>query len=116
LKLANDLFAHRLELAPGETQEDAVYGCSMVSSARASLFGRGPVGPDLEMAFTLFGFLGGAPDDLTAWRVSRFSAVSHHYEEQRRLVASVPEATLRLSAQQVRERLGEWKELLHAAD
>ena len=116
LKLAHDLFAHRLQLVPGERQEDAVYGCSMVASARASLFGRAPVGPDLEVAFTLFGFLGGAPEDLTAWHVPRFSAVSHHYDEQRRLVAAVPEATLRLSAQQVAERLGEWRQLLDTGD
>jgi hypothetical protein len=64
------------------------------------------------LAFTLFGFLGGAPEDLIAWRASRFSAVSHHYDEQRRLVAAVPESTLRLSAAQIRGRLAEWKDLL----
>ena len=66
---ADDLFVDRLELVAGERAEDAVYGCAMVASARASLFGRAPVGPDLEMAFTLFGFLGGAPKDLIEWRV-----------------------------------------------
>jgi hypothetical protein len=114
LKLAEDLFVHRLELVPGERAEDAVYGCAMVASARASLFGRAPVGPDLDMAFTLFGFLGGAPQDLIEWRVARFSALAHHYDEQRRLVATVPESMLRLRADQVRERLLEWKELLKA--
>ncbi len=114
LKLAEDLFVERLQLVAGETKEDAVHGCAIVASARASLFCRAPVGPDLDMAFTLFGFLGGAPQDLIDWRVARFSAVSHHYEEQRRLVAAVPEATLRLKADKVRERLSEWKELLEA--
>jgi hypothetical protein len=112
LKLAHDLFVDRLELVAGENRHDAVYGCSMVASARASLFGRAPVGPDLEVAFTLFGFLGGAAPDLIAWRVARFSAIAHHYDEQRRLVAAVPESTLKLTAAQVRERLSEWKELL----
>ncbi len=70
LKLADDLFSDRLQLVAGETPHDAVYGCAMVASARASLFGRAPVGPDLEVAFTLFGFLGGAPPDLIAWRVA----------------------------------------------
>ena len=86
----------------------------MVASARASLFGRAPVGPDLDMAFTLFGFLGGAPQELIDWRVERFSAVAHHYDEQRRLVAAVPEATLRLNAGEVRERLAQWRELVSA--
>lgn len=114
LKLADDLFSDRLQLVAGETPHDAVYGCAMVASARASLFGRAPVGPDLEVAFTLFGFLGGAPPDLIAWRVARFSAIAHHYDQQRRLVASVRESTLRLTAAQVRERLSQWKELLNS--
>ncbi|MGO9342365.1 MAG: hypothetical protein ACLP6E_07575 [Acidimicrobiales bacterium] len=112
LKLAKDLFHDRLELVAGEKAEDAVFGCSMVASARASLFGRAPVGPDLDMAFTLFGFLGGAPKDLIDWRVARFSAVAHHYDEQRRLVAAVAPATFRLKADQIRERLAQWRELV----
>ena len=75
LKLGDDLFADRLELVPGETTEDAIYGCAMVASARASLFGRAPVAPDLDMALTLFGFLGGAPEDLIEWRVPRFRSI-----------------------------------------
>ena len=71
LKLGDDLFASRLELVPGETKSDAIYGCAMVASARASLFGRAPVAPDLDMALTLFGYLGGAPQDLIEWRVPR---------------------------------------------
>jgi hypothetical protein len=114
LKLAEDLFAGRLELVAGERAEDAVFGCAMVASARSAMFGRAPVGPDLDMAFTLFGFLGGAPQDLIDWRVARFSAVAHHYDEQRRLVAAVHEATLKLKADQVRERLAQWRELLDA--
>ena len=112
LKLAEDLFAGRLELEAGETKADVVYGCAMVASARASLFGRAPVGPDLAMAMTLFGYLGGAPRDLVEWRVPRFQSVAHHYDEQRRLVAAVPEATLRMNAAAILERLGQWRDLL----
>jgi hypothetical protein len=112
LKLGHDLFEDRLELTPGERAEDAIYGCAMVASARAAVFGRAPVGPDLEMALTLFGFLGGAPVELVAWRVPLFLSVSHHYEDQRRLVAAVPGGTLRMSAARIREELGSWRELL----
>jgi hypothetical protein len=113
LKLGDDLFADRLELMPGERSEDAIYGCAMVASARASLFGRAPVGPDLDLALTLFGYLGGAPSDLVEWRVPRFQSVAHHYEEQRRVVAAVPESTLRMTAPAIRERLGQWRDLLN---
>ena|ERR1700722_2504256 len=113
LKLADDLFADRLELVAGETKTDAVYGCAMVASARASLFGRAPVAPDLELAFTVFGYLGAAPEDLVEWRVPRLQSIAHHYDEQRRLVAAVPEATLRMAAPAVRARLAQWRDLLN---
>lgn len=112
LKLGHDLFADRVELQDGEKAADAIYGAAMVASARAALFGRAPVAPDLELALTLFGFLGGAPRDLVEWRKLKFGAISHHYEEQRKVVAAVPEATLRMTAEGVRERLGEWRSML----
>jgi len=113
LKLGHDLFEHRLELAPGETAEDVIYGAAMVASARSALFGRAPVAPDLEMALTLFGYLGGAPPALVDWRTPLFKSVSHHYADQRRLVGAVPGGTLRMTADRVRSELGDWRELLH---
>jgi hypothetical protein len=115
LKLGHDLFSDRLDLNAGERAEDAIYGAAMVASARSDLFGRAPVAPDLEMALTLFGFLGGAPADLLAWRLPRFQSVSHHYHEQRRIVDAIPESTLRMTTPVIRERLGDWKDLLTAA-
>lgn len=112
LKLGQDLFASKLELTAGEHAEDAIYGCAMVASSRSAMFGRAPVAPDLEMALTLFGFLGGAPDDLIAWRIPRFGAISHHYDEQRKLVAAVPEATLKMSSELIRSSLSDWRDLL----
>jgi hypothetical protein len=111
LKLGHDLFEDRLELSPGEQAEDAIYGCAMVASARSAMFGRAPVAPDLEMALTLFGFLGGASAEHVEWRRPLFLSVSHHYGEQRALVAAVPEGTLRMTAQTVRAELGNWKGL-----
>ena len=67
--------------SPGETSRGRrSTACAMVASARPALFGRAPVGPDLEMALTLFGYLGGAPQDLVEWRRRCFSRSSHHYE------------------------------------
>ena len=77
-------FEDRLELTGGITAEDALVGCAAVASRRAALFGRAPVAKDIELALVLFGFLGGAPDDLVAWRAPLFQAAAHHYHQQRR--------------------------------
>lgn len=108
-------FHGRLQLAEGEDEHDAVAGCMGVALARASLFGRAPVVHDLELAFGVFGFLDAAPADLVAFRQPRFAGASHHYWDQRAIVARVPEATLRLTPAAARSRLGEWRALLSAA-
>ena len=111
LKLARR-FEDRLVLAPGEHAEDALSGCTAVAMRRAAAFGRAPVIHDLTLAFTLWGFLDGAPADLQAAREPLFRAASHHYQVQRTIAGCVPEATLRLTPEQVSERLGEWRSLL----
>lgn len=105
-------FEERLQLEPGETHEDAVMGCVAVATRRAALFDRAPVTWDCELAFTLWGFLGGAPDDLLAHRRTLFASAAHHYWSQRAIAAAVREATLRMTPAQVRERLGDWRELV----
>jgi hypothetical protein len=112
LLVAHELFADRLQLSPGITTEDALVGAAAVASARAALFGRAPVGKDVELALTLFGFLGPAPPDLVAGRASLFQAAAHHYRQQRRIVEAVPESTLRLTPDEVRERLSDWRTLI----
>ena len=72
----------------------------------------GPVIHDLTLAFTLWGFLDGAPADLVAAREPLFRAASHHYQVQRTIADCVPESTLRLTPDQVTERLGDWRALL----
>ncbi len=114
VKLARH-FKDRLQLAPHEHSEDAVAGCLAVGLKRASLFGRAPVIYDLELAYTLWGFLGSAPSDLVDFRVPLFEAASHHYEDQRRIADSVPEATLRLTPGQVSERIKDWRSLISVA-
>jgi len=107
-------FEDRLELTEGEHREDAVAGCVAVALKRASIFGRAPVIYDLEHAFTLWGFLGGAPDDLVAFRRRFFEGAADHYWAQRAIVDAVPDDTLRLTPTQVREGLGEWRSLITA--
>jgi hypothetical protein len=111
LKLANR-FEHQLELAEGETAHDAVAGCFACGARRAASFGRAPVIHDMEWAFTLWGYLGGAPADLIDARVPFFRGASHHYWDQREIVDAVADATLRLSPVEVRQQLGSWRSLL----
>ncbi len=108
-------FEGRLTLEPGEWEDDALAGASAVALKRASLFGRAPVVHDLRLALALFGFLGDAPEDLVELRRHLFEGVAHphHYVEQRRIADLVPDETLRMSPEEVAERVqGVWRELL----
>ena len=87
----------------------------VVASARAGRFGRAPVAKDLEFALTLFGFLGDAPDDLVAWRSELFAGAAHHYRLRRRIVETVPDATLPLAPDEVRTEMSRWRGLLALA-
>ena len=111
LKLARG-FIDRLELAAGESPDDAVAGCTAVATRRAAGFGRAPVVHDLTVGFTLWGFLGGGPPDLVAARGPLFRSAAHHYEAQRTIADCVRPDTLRLTPDVVAARLGEWRELI----
>jgi hypothetical protein len=111
LKLAKR-FRDRLELQEDEHAEDAIAGALGVALRRAARFGRAPVIYDLEFAYTLFGFLGGAPADLLEFRRPFFDAASHDYWDQRDIADLVKEETLLLSPAEVRSSLGEWRSLL----
>jgi hypothetical protein len=111
LKLVRQ-FEDRLELRSGEHKEDAVAGCVPVAMKRSAMFGRAPVVYDLEHAFTLWGYLGGAPDELIDLRAAAFQGAAHDYWIQRAIVDQVPDATLALTPAIVRERLPVWRELL----
>lgn len=111
LKLARR-FHDRLELQAGEHAEDAVAGALAVGLKRAALLGRAPVIYDFDLAYSLFGFLGGAPDDLVDHRRRLFAGAGHDYWTQRRIADTVPTETLRLTPAQVRAQLGDWRTLL----
>jgi hypothetical protein len=111
LKLARG-FEDRLELAPGESAEDAMAGSTAVAMRRCARFGRAPVVHDLTFGFTLWGFLGGAPDDLVEARGPLFRAAAPHYQAQRAIADSVAEETLRMTPEAVAGHLGEWRSLV----
>ena len=112
LLIAHSLFTDRLVLTDGISAEDIVVGCAQVASARAALFGRAPVGKDIELALELFGFLGDAPADLVSWRAPLFAAAAHHYNLQRRIVDAVPPATLRMTPAEIHSRHAQWRSMI----
>ena len=112
LKLARR-FDDRLVLADGEHKEDVVAGCLGVATKRSSLFGRAPVIHDLELAFTLWGFLTPPPEYLAEFRRPLFEGARHHYWEQRQISDLVPESTILMTPAQVRDRLSDWRSLLN---
>lgn len=112
-------FEGRLYLTDGEHERDAIAGGVGVALKRASVFGRAPVMHDLTVAFTIWGFLREAPDELVALRKPLFAEVANpnHYPEQRHVVDMVPEGSLRLSPQEVAEaHLRDWRSLLDLGD
>ncbi|MGD9796741.1 MAG: hypothetical protein AB7H43_06165 [Acidimicrobiia bacterium] len=112
LKLARG-FAGRLQVAGPETVEDAIAGGLAVATKRAAAFGRAPVVHDLEVAFRVWGLLGDAPPELVELRQTLFPSASHHYDRQRAIADATPEATLRLTHQEVARRFpADWRALL----
>ena len=96
-------------MTAGESIDDAVRGCLGIGLRRASMFSRAPVVHDLTIAFTIWGFLDRQPHRPSwsncaascspAWRTSRHSTTSPC------IVDMVPEATLRMTPQQVDRRV-----------
>jgi hypothetical protein len=111
LKLAR-LLVPKVKMTEGELVADAVAGCFAVGAKRAAMFGRAPVIFDMELAFALWGFLDGAPADLIAFRKPLFMGAAHEYWEQRQIVDRVKESTLRMTVDQVKAKLSDWKSLL----
>jgi hypothetical protein len=71
---------------------------------------------DLRLAFTIWGFLDEVPPaDLVDFRKPLFQGAAHEYEVARAIVDRIPEATLRLSPQQVASVYpAQWRELVGA--
>ena len=109
-------FRDRLRIKEAEHLEDVESGCVQIALKRASIFGRAPVVHDLEIAYRIWGFLDDDADpQLLQERFHRFEGVSesHHYADLRRLVAVVPDETLRMSPEAVEDHYAsDWKGLL----
>lgn len=107
----------KLHVQPDEHVDDAIRGCLGVALRRASMFSRAPVVHDLNIAFTIWGFLDpDPPSELLELRGRLFEGlrlVGHHYAEAREVADLPPEATLRMTPKQVDDRYpAEWRSLL----
>lgn len=111
LKLAHR-FKGRLDLAPDESEEDVIAAGFACAAKRASTFGRAPVIGDLEWAYTLWGALGDAPKELVGFRRRVLRGAAEDYWDQRAVVDRVRPEVFRLTAAEVRARLGDWSSLL----
>jgi hypothetical protein len=104
-----------LTLGAGEDRHGAERVIAAVSMARASHFGRAPIGQDLDVAWILFGLdPEGLPDAiaerLAQQRRALFAGAGHDYETVRTAVGSIPSDLLADSPDSVRRRIaeGEW--------
>ena len=109
LRLA-EMMQGEVTLAPGEHHEEVVYGVALAASRRASVFGRAPIGADVEIGYLVWGFLpDGVPSDvierLVALRRPLFADVAHDGAVQRVVVEAVPADVLELPLDEVRRRL-----------
>lgn len=103
-----------VQLAPGEAWDDALVCAAGLAMRRAADAGRAPLPEDLELAFTVLGYLGGAPPELVDWRRQRVEGAAHHDTLVRHLTDDVPIETLRLEPATARQRLDRWRLLLGA--
>lgn len=108
-------FRDRVVLADGEHVDDVLSGAVGIAIKRAALFGRAPVVYDVELALSLFGYIGDAArSDLVEFRRPLFETAAHNYWEQRGIADVVPEETLRLTHGEVASAVGrgEWQSLV----
>jgi hypothetical protein len=109
----------KLRLQEGERLDDAIRGCVLIALRRASLYSRAPVVHDLNLAFTIWGYLDEQPPaDLLARRRELFEGVGnvlHHYAAGQVIADLVPEETLRLTPDAARAAYPDrWRDLTGA--
>lgn len=105
-------FHDRITVARPETVHDAETVGAQVAMRRGGLFGRAPIALDVEVGLTLFGWLGDAPAVLVEWRRLAVAGIAHDYPRLTALVEVIPEGVIRSKAEDIRGRLGEWRQLV----
>ena len=109
----------RIKVSATESVDDAIQGCIGIALRRASHFGRAPVIHDLDIALTIWGYFLDQPSaDLVATRAKLFAGVAnvvHHYVEARQIVDMVPQSTIIMTPEMVRQSMpNSWRALVGA--
>jgi hypothetical protein len=105
-------FHDRITVVRPETVHDAELVGAQVAMRRGGLFGRAPIALDVEVGLTLFGWLGDAPAELVEWRRLAVAGIAHDYPRLTSFVEVIPDAVIRSTVEDIRGRLGEWRQLL----
>ena len=106
-------FHDRITAVFPETVHDAEVVAAQFAMRRGGLFGRAPIQLDVELGFTLFGWLGEPPADLVEWRRLALAGVGHNYAKRVALIESIPEWVVRHKIDDIRTRLAtDWRHLL----
>src|SRR3546814_16118439 len=74
----------------------------MLAIKRASRFGRGPVITDVEIGFTLLGYLGNASPELARWRAHDLAGIAPAYHLQHHVATLVADDLLAHTPHQIR--------------
>ena len=106
-----------LTLAEGEHRANADVAVAAVASARSSLFGRAPIGKDIDLALVLLGYdttdiSDEAATKLALRRVGWFAAVAHHANKLHGFVAALDEKALRMTADEARRQMADGTQLI----
>ena len=106
------------ELAEGEHRGNTNVALAAVASARSSMFGRGPTMKDVDLAAVLLGYdAAGLPTetvaDLARSRLAWFAAAGHHPENLTSFLAAIDAGTLRLTADEARNRMAQGEQLIN---
>jgi hypothetical protein len=105
------------ELAEGEHRPNAAAAVAAVASARSSLYGRAPIGKDIDLALVLLGYDSeDIPTEITTelarGRLTWFSAAGHHPGKLVDFVGSIEADVIRLTADQARARMAGGERLI----
>jgi hypothetical protein len=109
--------AREFEPADGEHRSNTDVALAAVASARAALFGRAPIGKDVDLALVLLGLDSATPEktrrDMGESRKRWFAAVAHHPGRLHGFIASLEREVLSLTAEEARARVSRGETLIN---
>jgi hypothetical protein len=110
--------SRELDLAEGEPRGRAAAAVAAIASARSSLFGRAPIGKDIDVGAVLLGYdTAELPPDvvrgLQTARMSWLAGVEHRPGALVDLVAAIDPETLREDAAAIRSRMAQGERLIN---